>query len=162
MSGTSGAGRSATAELSFSEVNETVRAYRVGRHQHTPEIRSALEAASGQAVTVTFTPHLIPITRGIYTSIYASLARDASGEEIEAIYEKYYGSEPFIRFSGAAIPEIKNVLNTNYIDIGFHVDNAERRITILSAIDNLVKGAAGQAVQNMNIIFGYDETEGLR
>jgi N-acetyl-gamma-glutamyl-phosphate reductase len=162
MSGTSGAGRASSAEYSFSEVNETVRAYRVGDHQHIPEIRQALEAASGREVTVTFTPHLIPITRGIYTSAYASLLRDTDAAEIEAIYEKYYGTEPFIRFSGSAIPEIKNVLNTNCIDIGFHVDPAERRITILSAIDNLVKGAAGQAVQNMNILFGYDETEGLR
>lgn len=161
MSGTSGAGRSSAAELSFSEVNETVRAYRVGRHQHIPEIRAALEAAAGASVSLTFTPHLIPITRGIYTTINASLKPGVRGEEIEMIYEKHYGAEPFIRFSGAAIPEIKNVLNTNYIDIGFHVDAAERRITILSAIDNLLKGAAGQAVQNMNILLGFEETEGI-
>jgi len=161
MSGTSGAGRSSATELSFSEVNETVRAYRVGRHQHIPEIRAALEAAAGATVSVVFTPHLIPITRGIYTTINASLKRAATSREIEMIYEKHYGAEPFIRFSGSAIPEIKNVLNTNYIDIGVHVDEAGRRITILSAIDNLIKGAAGQAVQNMNILLGFDETEGI-
>ncbi len=161
LSGVSGAGRSASIELSFSEVNESVRAYKVGVHQHTPEIESVISDASGRDVTVTFVPHLIPITRGINTSVYARLKRTATQEEITAIYQKYYSKAPFVRVDGAAIPEIKNVNYTNFCDIGFCIDERNKTIVLISVIDNLIKGAAGQAVQNMNIMFGFNETEGL-
>ena len=161
LSGVSGAGRSATTELSFAEVNESVRAYKVGEHQHIPEIKMYLESISGASVSMTFVPHLLPITRGIYSSIYASLAKSVTQQDVAAAYRKQYGNEPFIRFSETAIPEIKNVNYTNFIDIGFRIYSDNNQLIIFSAIDNLVKGAAGQAVQNMNIMFGFNETEGL-
>jgi N-acetyl-gamma-glutamyl-phosphate reductase len=161
LSGVSGAGRSATTDMSFAEVNESVKAYKVGEHQHIPEIKTSLEAITGQLVSMTFVPHLLPITRGIYTSIYATLARSVSQSDVLDAFRKHYEQEPFIRFSETAIPEIKNVNNTNFIDIGFRIYNDNNQLIILSAIDNLVKGAAGQAVQNMNIMFGFNETEGL-
>ena len=161
LSGVSGAGRSASVDLSFTEVNESVKAYKVGVHQHTPEIKTALEAISGTTVSLTFVPHLLPITRGIYTSIYAPLAKEVTPGEVLAAFRKYYGSEPFIRISDTAIPEIKNVNYTNFLDIGFRIDTDNNQLIILSVIDNLMKGAAGQAVQNMNIMFGFTETEGL-
>lgn len=161
LSGVSGAGRSSTTELSFVEVNESVKAYKVGVHQHTPEIKTTLEAITGKNIALTFVPHLLPITRGIYTSIFAPLKKQTTQTEILAAYQKYYAGEPFVRFSDTAIPEIKQVNYTNYIDIGFRVDPDNNQVIILSVIDNLVKGAAGQAVQNMNLMFGFDETEGL-
>jgi len=161
LSGVSGAGRSSSADLSFAEVNESVKAYKVGVHQHTPEITMALEAFSGIAVTVTFVPHLLPITRGIYTSIYAPLRTKAMQADVGAAFRRYYEEEPFVRYSEIAIPEIRNVNYTNYVDIGFRVDAENNQLILLSAIDNLMKGAAGQAVQNMNLMFGFDETEGL-
>ncbi len=162
MSGVSGAGRSGSVELSFCEVNENVRAYKVGTHQHIPEMEGVLGALGGMPVTLSFTPHLIPITRGIYTTSYAALREEISEGRIEEIFHDYYGSEPFVRFSGSAVPEIRNVAGSNYIDIGFRIDRRNNRLVLLSAIDNLVKGAAGQAVQNMNILFGFNETEALR
>jgi N-acetyl-gamma-glutamyl-phosphate reductase len=161
LSGVSGAGRSASLDYSFTEVNESVKAYKVGVHQHTPEIKTTLEAISGKTVSLTFVPHLLPITRGIYTSIYAPLAHDVTQADVMSAYQKYYGSEPFVRVSDTAIPEIKNVNYTNCIDIGFRVHAENNQLIMLSAIDNLVKGAAGQAVQNMNLMFGFDEREGL-
>jgi N-acetyl-gamma-glutamyl-phosphate reductase len=162
LSGVSGAGKSASVDMSFAEVNESVRAYKVGVHQHLPEIRSVLQTLSGTIPSLSFVPHLLPITRGIYTSIYANLAKSVNEDAIYSIYEKYYGSAPFVRCSASAIPEIKNVNYTNYIDIGFRINQEEKQIVVLSAIDNLIKGAAGQAVQNMNIMFGFNETEGLK
>lgn len=162
LSGVSGAGRSASAEMSFAEVNESVRAYKVGTHQHIPEINSVLESLSNTRVNVSFVPHLLPVTRGIYTSIYAPLKKPVDEQAVSAIYEKYYASAPFVRYSATAIPEIKNVAQTNFIDIGFRVNQEDGQLIVLSAIDNLVKGAAGQAVQNMNIMFGLNETEGLQ
>ncbi|MCI0708470.1 MAG: N-acetyl-gamma-glutamyl-phosphate reductase [Ignavibacteriae bacterium] len=161
LSGVSGAGRSASADLSFTEVNESVKAYKVGVHQHIPEINQTIGDATGQQVSVTFVPHLLPITRGIYTSIYATLKHTTTEEEVFAAYTKFYTKEPFVRFSPTTIPEIKNVNYTNYIDIGFRLYPENNQLIVLSAIDNLVKGAAGQAVQNMNLMFGFDETEGL-
>lgn len=161
LSGVSGAGRSASLDLSFVEVNESVKAYKVVVHQHIPEIKRALEDTSGQNVALTFVPHLIPITRGVYTSIYATMKSGITEQDVVAAYETYYAQEPFVRFSSTAIPEIKNVNCTNYIDIGFRLYPENNQIIVLSAIDNLVKGAAGQAVQNMNLMFGFDETEGL-
>jgi N-acetyl-gamma-glutamyl-phosphate reductase len=162
LSGVSGAGRSSSVEMSFAEVNESVRAYKVGTHQHLPEIRSVLKDISNKPLSLTFVPHLIPITRGIYTSIYANLMKKVDEKEILSIYEKYYSKAPFVRYSISAIPEIKNVAYTNFIDIGFRIDQESRQLIVLSTIDNLVKGAAGQAVQNMNIMFGFNETEGLK
>jgi N-acetyl-gamma-glutamyl-phosphate reductase len=161
LSGVSGAGRSASLDLSFSEVNESVKAYKVGIHQHIPEIQSFLSEISGHRVSCTFVPHLLPITRGIYTSLYAPMTSDLSLETITDIYAKYYGQEPFIRFSPERIPEIKHVTGTNFLDIGYRLDRENNCLIVLSVLDNLVKGAAGQAIQNMNIMFGFNETEGL-
>lgn len=161
LSGVSGAGRSSNTELSFAEVNESVKAYKVGVHQHTPEIQSILGTITGKKVGVTFVPHLLPITRGIYTSIYAPLKQTISQDDVLNAYQKYYSGEPFVRVSGTRIPEIKHVNYTNFIDIGFRVYPENNQLIILSVIDNLIKGAAGQAVQNMNLMFGFEETEGL-
>jgi N-acetyl-gamma-glutamyl-phosphate reductase len=161
LSGVSGAGRSASLELSFVEVNESVRAYKVGVHQHTPEIVSVLNEVTGQEVRVTFVPHLIPISRGIYTTIYAELQAETSEDDILKIFESHYASAPFVRIMKSGVPEIKNVVNTNYCDIAVRIDWDNRCLIIMSVIDNLVKGAAGQAVQNMNIMFGFPEEEGL-
>jgi len=162
LSGVSGAGRSSSVEMSFGEVNESVRAYKVGTHQHIPEIKSQLESLSHTQVKLSFVPHLLPITRGIYTSTYTTLKKPVNEQTLLAVYEKYYASAPFVRYSATAIPEIKNVAHTNFIDIGFRINPEEGQLIILSAIDNLIKGAAGQAVQNMNIMFGLHETEGLQ
>ncbi|MEX2191542.1 MAG: N-acetyl-gamma-glutamyl-phosphate reductase [Bacteroidota bacterium] len=161
LSGVSGAGRSASPEMSFAEVNESVKAYKVAVHQHTPEIRSVLSDLTGRKISVSFVPHLLPITRGIYTSIYAPLAQDASLEHILEVFRSHYDLEPFIRFSQERIPEIKHVTNTNFLDIGFRIDRENNMLILISSLDNLFKGAAGQAVQNMNIMFGLNETEGL-
>jgi len=161
LSGVSGAGRSSSAELSFVEVNESVKAYKVGEHQHIPEMHQTLRSISSKEVSLTFVPHLLPITRGIYTSMCARLSKEASDNSVLNAFEKYYKKEPFVRYSSTALPEIKNVNYTNYIDIGFRLYPENNQLIVLSAIDNLVKGAAGQAVQNMNIMFGFEETEGL-
>jgi N-acetyl-gamma-glutamyl-phosphate reductase len=121
-----------------------------------------LESLANKSVKLTFVPHLIPITRGIYTSTYAKLAKSVDEQAILAAYEKYYANAPFVRYSATAIPEIKNTAYTNFIDIGFRVNQDSGQIVILSTIDNLIKGAAGQAVQNMNLMFGFDETNGLK
>lgn len=161
LSGVSGAGRSASLEMSFVEVNETVKAYKVGLHKHIPEINSVLREVSGADVSIAFVPHLIPITRGIYTSIYASVDKSATVNDVVQSFKKYYDPAPFVRISDTAIPEIKNVLYSNYIDIGFRFYPDNNQLILFSTIDNLVKGAAGQAVQNMNLLCGYEETEGL-
>jgi N-acetyl-gamma-glutamyl-phosphate reductase len=162
LSGVSGAGKSASVDMSFAEVNESVRAYKVGVHQHLPEINTILNTLTGTALSLSFVPHLLPITRGIYTTIYATMTKQFDEHAILSIYEKYYGKAPFVRYSASAIPEIKNVNYTNYIDIGFRVNQENGQIVLLSTIDNLIKGAAGQAIQNMNIMFGFDEKEGLK
>ncbi len=161
LSGVSGAGRSASLEYSFSDVNESVRAYKVAVHQHTPEIEAAISDNISRPVSVTFVPHLIPITRGIYSSIYTRLKKNIDVEHVSSVYKKYYATTPFVRVSDTVIPEIKNVNYTNFCDIGFRIDERNSTLILLSVIDNLIKGAAGQAVQNMNIMFGLKETEGL-
>jgi N-acetyl-gamma-glutamyl-phosphate reductase len=161
LSGVSGAGKSASLDYSFSEVNESVRAYKVNVHQHTPEIESAITESTSSAVKVTLVPHLIPITRGIYSSIYLRLNKKVEHDDISSLYKKYYTAAPFIRVNSTAIPEIKNVNYTNFCDIGFRIDERNNTLVLLSVIDNLVKGAAGQAVQNMNLMLGFEETEGL-
>lgn len=161
-SGTSGAGRGAKTANLFCEVNENMKAYGVATHRHTPEIEEQLGYASGEEVVLNFTPHLVPMNRGILATEYAKLKKDVSWEEVKAIYDKYYGDEKFIRVLDKGIcPETKWVEGSNYVDIGFQIDPRTKRIIMMGAIDNLVKGAAGQAVQNMNLMFGLPETEGL-
>ncbi len=158
-SGTSGAGKSVSPSMIFTEVNENVRAYKIGNHQHIPEIDLYLQKFGNIAASFTFVPHLMPITRGIYTTIHCKINNSTDVHNIEKIYEKYYSDKPFVRLLGEGIPEIKNVAYTNFCDIGF--STAGNDLIIMSAIDNLIKGAAGQAVQNMNLIFNYEQTMGL-
>lgn len=161
-SGTSGAGRGAKVPNLFCEVNENIKAYGVASHRHTPEIEEQLGYAAGRPVTLSFTPHLVPMNRGILATEYASLKEMVSCEEVKKIYEKYYGKETFIRVLDQGVcPETKWVEGSNYVDIGFQIDPRTGRIILMGAIDNLVKGAAGQAVQNMNLLFGLPETQGL-
>ena len=159
-SGTSGAGKSAATNMMFSEVNESVRAYKVGNHQHIPEIEQYLEQFSGVKTNFSFVPHLLPTTRGIYTTIHSTLKKHVTENDVVNTFKHNYSSAPFIRFIGTEIPEMKNVVNTNFCDIGFRIyENGT--LVLFSTIDNLVKGAAGQAIQNMNIMFGFQLTEGL-
>ena len=161
-SGTSGAGRGAKVPNLFCEVNENMKAYGVASHRHTPEIEEQLGYASGENVTISFTPHLVPMNRGILATEYATLKKDVTGEEVKAIDDKYYADEKFVRVLGEGVcPETKWVEGSNYVDIGFKLDPRTNRIVMMGAIDNLVKGAAGQAVQNMNLLFGLPESEGL-
>ena len=161
-SGTSGAGRGAKVPNLFCEVNENMKAYGVASHRHTPEIEEQLGYASGENVTISFTPHLVPMNRGILATEYATLKKDVTGEEVKAIYDKYYADEKFVRVLGEGVcPETKWVEGSNYVDIGFKLDPRTNRIVMMGAIDNLVKGAAGQAVQNMSLLFGLPESEGL-
>ncbi|MCL6097440.1 MAG: N-acetyl-gamma-glutamyl-phosphate reductase [Bacteroidetes bacterium] len=159
-SGTSGAGKSVTANMIFSEVNESVRAYKVGNHQHIPEIKQYLEKFGGTKPDFSFVPHLLPITRGIYTTIHAKVKAGVTEAEINDAYKSSYAEKPFVRLIAPAIPEIKDVVNTNFCDIGFKLLDNDT-LVIFSTIDNLVKGAAGQAIQNMNIMFGFQQTEGI-
>jgi len=161
LSGVSGAGRSSSVELSFSEVNESIRAYKIGTHQHIPEIRTTLERVADMPVTLSFIPHLIPITRGIYTTVHADLKTDVSPETVAKTYADYYRNEPFVRVA-SRIPEIRSVLYTNYCDIAAFVEPHTGKLVVISVIDNLVKGAAGQAIQNMNIMFGFPEQHLLK
>ncbi len=166
-SGTSGAGRGAKLPNLFCEVNENIKAYGVTSHRHTPEIEEQLGYAAGKQVTVNFTPHLVPMNRGILVTEYASLKKKADGslpayEEIKAVYDKYFEKEKFVRVLEKDIcPETKWVEGSNYVDVNFTIDERTGRIIMMGALDNLVKGAAGQAVQNMNLLFGLDEAEGL-
>ena len=161
-SGTSGAGRGAKVQNLFCEVNENMKAYGVASHRHTPEIEEQLGYAAGKPVTLSFTPHLVPMNRGILATEYAKLTRDVSCEDVQAVYDNYYGDEKFIRVLDRDVcPETKWVEGSNYVDIGFKIDPRTNRIIMMGAIDNLVKGAAGQAVQNMNLMFGLKESEGL-
>lgn len=161
-SGTSGAGRGAKVPNLFCEVNENMKAYGVASHRHTPEIEEQLGYASGENVTISFTPHLVPMNRGILATEYATMKKDVTGEEVKAIYDKYYADEKFVRVLDEGVcPETKWVEGSNYVDIGFKLDPRTNRIVMMGAIDNLVKGAAGQAVQNMNLLFGLPESEGL-
>ena len=161
-SGTSGAGRGAKVQNLFCEVNENMKAYGVASHRHTPEIEEQLGYAAGKPVVLSFTPHLVPMNRGILATEYAKLTRDVSWEDVKAVYDKYYRNEKFIRVLDRDVcPETKWVEGSNYVDIGFKIDPRTNRIIMMGAIDNLVKGAAGQAVQNMNLMFGLKESEGL-
>ena len=166
-SGTSGAGRGAKLPNLFCEVNENMKAYGVTNHRHTPEIEEQLGYAAGKEIVVNFTPHLVPMNRGILATEYAALNKKADGTlptygEVKAIYDKYYKNEKFVRVLEKDIcPETKWVEGSNYVDVNFTIDERTGRIVMMGALDNLVKGAAGQAVQNMNLLFGFDEAEGL-
>lgn len=161
-SGTSGAGRGAKVDNLFCEVNENMKAYGVAMHRHTPEIEEQLGYACGQEIRLNFTPHLVPMNRGILATAYASLKKEATYEEIKAVYDKYYQKEKFIRVLEKDVyPQTKWVEGSNYVDVNFKIDPRTNRIIMMGAIDNLVKGAAGQAVQNMNLLFGLKESEGL-
>ena len=166
-SGTSGAGRGAKLPNLFCEVNENMKAYGVTNHRHTPEIEEQLGYAAGKEIVVNFTPHLVPMNRGILATEYAALNKKADGTlptygEVKAIYDKYYKNEKFVRVLEKDVcPETKWVEGSNYVDVNFKIDERTGRIVMMGALDNLVKGAAGQAVQNMNLLFGFDEAEGL-
>lgn len=161
-SGTSGAGRGTKTDNLFCEVNENMKAYGVCSHRHTPEIEEQLSYASGEAVTLTFTPHLVPMNRGILVTAYASLKPGVTEEDVTAAYEKHYHHEKFIRLLPAGeCPQTRWVEGSNYTDISYKIDSRTNRIVMMGALDNLVKGAAGQAVQNMNILFGLSEGTGL-
>ena len=161
-SGTSGAGRGAKVNNLYCEVNENIKAYGVATHRHTPEIEDQLSYASGEEVLLNFTPHLIPMNRGILVTAYATLKKDVSYEEVKAIYDSYYKNEKFVRVLDKDVcPETRWVEGSNYVDVNFKIDKRTNRIIMMGAMDNLVKGAAGQAVQNMNLMFGLKETEGL-
>lgn len=166
-SGTSGAGRGAKLPNLFCEVNENIKAYGVATHRHTPEIEEQLGYAAGEPVTINFTPHLVPMNRGILVTEYARLIPGADGslpsyEEIKAAYDRYYAGEKFVRVLDQGVcPETKWVEGSNYVDVNFVIDERTGRIILMGALDNLVKGAAGQAVQNMNLLFGLPESEGL-
>ncbi len=161
-SGTSGAGRSANVEMLFSEVNEGFKAYKVGGHRHTPEMVQEFSTLAGASVNVTFTPHLLPVTRGILTTAYAWLGAPSSAGAVRSLYADLYGPEPFVRLMGeGTFPDISQVRGSNFCDIGLYYDAKDNKVIAVSAIDNLVKGASGQAVQNMNIICGLEETTAL-
>jgi len=160
VSGVSGAGRSSSVDMSFAEVNENVRAYKVGRHQHIPEIHAVLEAATGTAVSLSFVPHLVPLTRGIYTTIHAQLLPATRNDDVLDTYRTFYADAPFVRVR-TTTPQIRDVTYTNFCDIGATREPRTNQLIIISTIDNLVKGAAGQAVQNMNIMLGLPEDTGL-
>ena len=161
-SGTSGAGRGAKMDNLYCEVNENIKAYGVAVHRHTPEIEEQLSYASGEEVFLNFTPHLVPMNRGILITAYASLKKDVTYEEVKAIYDKYYADEKFVRVLDKDVcPQTKWVEGSNYVDVNFKIDPRTKRTIMMGAMDNLVKGAAGQAVQNMNLMFGLKESEGL-
>lgn len=171
LSGVSGAGRKAELDYLFCECNESVRAYGLPKHRHLSEIEEQLALAAGGPVTIQFTPHLIPVNRGILTTQYVApeqafqTAAEAAalGERIAAVYAEAYGAEPFVRLlEGRALPDTKNVVGTNAVEIAWRLDPRTGRLILVSAEDNIVKGASGQAVQSMNILCGFPETTGLR
>lgn len=161
-SGVTGAGRGVSLATHFDETNESVKAYKVASHRHTPEIEEQLGLTAGQDITLTFTPHLMPMNRGILATCYATLKEKCTYEDIQSVYSRYYGGEHFVRLTKKGVfPETKWVKASNYCDIGFGLDERTNRIVVVGALDNLMKGAAGQAVQNMNLLFGLDEKAGL-
>ena len=161
-SGATGAGRGLSLGNHYCELNESVKAYKVASHRHTPEIEEQLSIAAGQDIVLNFTPHLIPMDRGILATCYATLNKKYTYEDIRKAYEEHYGNEHFIRLTKEGVfPETKWVKGSNFVDIGFTVDERTNRVIVIGALDNLFKGAAGQAVQNMNIIMGIEETTGI-
>lgn len=161
-SGVSGAGRGVNLGVHYAEINENFKAYKVNKHQHIPEIEQVLSEVAQQPVTVTFTTHLAPMTRGIMCTMYATLAGTYIEEDFISLYQEYYAGRRFVRIRPQGQwPATKEVFGSNFCDIGFAVDRRTKRVTIISVIDNVVKGAAGQAIQNLNHMMGWDETTGL-
>lgn len=161
-SGTSGAGRGAKVDNLFCEVNENIKAYGVGVHRHTPEIEEQFSYQAGFPVFINFTPHLVPMNRGILVTAYASLKKQMTEGELREIYQDYYKEEKFVRLLEQGIcPETRWVEGSNFVDVNVKADVRTNRVIMMGAMDNLVKGAAGQAIQNMNLMFGLKETEGL-
>ena len=162
-SGISGAGPKPRENTHYPNRESNVVAYNIGSHRHTPEIEQELSAVASAPVQVTFTPHLVPMTRGILSTVYMRLTEEMSTEEALGIYSDFYEHEPFVRvLPSGAYPETKAVLGSNYCDVGLEVDTRTRRVVAMAAIDNLGKGAAGAVVQNLNLMFGFDETDGLK
>ena len=161
-SGVSGAGRSLALASHYCEANESIKPYKVAVHRHNPEMDAILSREAQRPVSITFVPHLVPMTRGMLTTIYATPAANLQARDVTDCYAAAYSQRPFIRLcSKDRLPDTLIVRGTNYCDIGFKLDERNNRLILISAIDNLVKGAAGQAVQNMNIMMGFDETAGL-
>ncbi len=162
-SGVSGAGRTPSIEHQFCEVNEGLMAYKIGMHRHTPEIEQEIGLLAGTAVTLSFTPHLIPMSRGILSTIYATLNTVMDTTHVHGLYADFFRGEPFVRVLPVGLfPNVRNVRGSNFCDIGVYADPRTGRVVIVTAIDNLVKGASGQAIQNMNLMVGFEETEGLK
>lgn len=159
-SGITGSGRKKDLALLYAEAGESVKAYGIAHHRHTPEIEQELTKVAGKEIQVQFTPHLMPMKRGILATIYLDLKKDVTEDDLYAVYEKYYGKEKFIRIR-RGMCETRFVVGTNFCDISVRVDQRTHRAIVTSCIDNMVKGAAGQAVQNMNVAFGLEETAGL-
>jgi N-acetyl-gamma-glutamyl-phosphate reductase len=162
MSGVTGAGRKLEADYLFSECNESVRPYGVPKHRHLSEVEQELSVLADEKVVIQFTPHLVPVNRGIATTIYADIAGNVVNLDPAVIFNGAYGDEPFVRLLGEArLPDTKNVIGTNFIDVAWRIDKRTNRLVVMSAIDNIVKGASGQAVQCMNLMLGLPETTGL-
>jgi N-acetyl-gamma-glutamyl-phosphate reductase len=162
-SGVSGAGRSLSLGTHFCQVNDSFKAYKVAEHRHNPEIDAILSREAGESVSVLFVPHLVPMTRGMLTTQYAGLKTQVTGDDIRACLDDFYSQSPFVRICPeGSLPETLHVRGSNFCDIGFKLDERHGRVILISAIDNLVKGAAGQAVQNMNLMCDLDETAGLK
>lgn len=160
-SGVSGAGRGLAIDYHFCECTENMKAYKVATHRHTSEIEQELSLLAGQDIMLSFTPHLVPMKRGIFATIYANLKAPKTKAELMQLYHSFYDNEAFIRLYDEGLPESNHVSGSNFVDIGLCVDERLNRVIVISAIDNLVKGAAGQAVQNMNLLFGLPENQGL-
>jgi|LSQX01.3.fsa_nt_gb N-acetyl-gamma-glutamyl-phosphate reductase len=161
-SGVSGAGRSLTLGTHFVECTENLNAYKIGTHRHTSEIEQELSIAADNQIMVSFTPHLVPVKRGIISTIYANLENKYSNSQLLDICKDYYKDEYFVKiYDGGQLPETKHIVGSNFIGIGLNVDERLNRVVIVSAIDNLIKGASGQAIQNMNVMFELDEKTGL-
>jgi len=160
-SGVTGAGRGAMLDFMYSECNESVKAYKIGEHRHTPEIEQELQLFNGGDFKLLFTPHLVPMNRGILALCYANLKTDITLEDLQDVYRDFYKDEYFVRFTGDKLPETRWVKGSNFCDIGLKIDPRTNRVIVVGAIDNLIKGAAGQAVQNMNICFDLDEKTGI-
>lgn len=162
-SGVSGAGRGAKVDNLYCEVNESCKAYGVATHRHTPEIEEQLSYAAGKPVMINFTPHLIPMNRGILITAYASLKKEVTYEDLKAVYDQYYEKEQFVRVLPKDVcPQTRWVEGSNYVDVNVKVDPRTHRVIMMGAMDNVVKGAAGQAMQNMNLMFGLPENTGLK
>ena len=162
-SGTTGAGKSLSEDTHFPKCNESFHPYKLGTHRHTPEIEQELSKMANDDIQVTFTPHLLPVNRGIVSTIYVDLKPEVSLDDVYQIYQNYYSQEYFVRvLPKGKIADLKFVKYSNFCDISLHLDERYHRLIIVSTIDNMVKGAAGQAIQNMNIMYGLEETKGLK